>query len=150
MNNPHIGSTLDVAHLAETGEVREVPTCGTTHYTGCACHEARRDALVAQLTAERDELGSQAIDRLMLVSTLRAKLAAAHGERDKMQGVPCWVVYCPRCKLVKASRASRAEARDEAKRSPYCPCCGFWEWERHLSVAKALVTYLEDDHGNAL
>jgi hypothetical protein len=31
-------------------------TCRSTHHAGCACHEARRDALVAQLTAERDAL----------------------------------------------------------------------------------------------
>lgn len=28
--------------------------CKTTHYTGCDCHEAARDARIAQLTAERD------------------------------------------------------------------------------------------------
>lgn len=52
--NPHIGSTLDVAHLAETGEVRTYD-CRTTHHEGCACHEAMHRSEVARLTRERDE-----------------------------------------------------------------------------------------------
>lgn len=32
------------------------PLCGPTHHTGCACHEARRDAREQALTADRDEL----------------------------------------------------------------------------------------------
>lgn len=52
-SNPHIGSVLDVAHLAETGEVRTYD-CRSTHHEGCACHEARHRAEVERLTRERD------------------------------------------------------------------------------------------------
>lgn len=60
--NPHIGSTLDVAHMAETGEVRTYD-CRTTHHEGCACHEARHRSEVERLTRERDAARAQ-YDRL--------------------------------------------------------------------------------------
>jgi hypothetical protein len=45
---------------ADMGEV----TCGTTHYAGCACHEARRDAEVAALK-ERCERLERALKGLL-------------------------------------------------------------------------------------
>ena len=52
--NHHIGATLDVAHMAETGEVRTYD-CRTTHHEGCACHEAAHRSEVERITRERDE-----------------------------------------------------------------------------------------------
>lgn len=59
----------------------------TTHHAGCACHEARRDAEHAAVTAERDALRAD-VDRLTLVGAslglitgiVRKILGAVDGE----------------------------------------------------------------------
>ena len=41
----------------------------TTHHAGCACHEARRDAQLAAVTAERDALRAD-VDRITLANAV--------------------------------------------------------------------------------
>lgn len=71
------------------GEVK----CGTTHYTGCACHEARHAAAVARLKAKEkcawDNWVKASEDADALRSRLSALEAAASGLPLSLQ-VPLW------------------------------------------------------------
>ena len=57
----------------------------TTHHAGCACHEARRDAQLAAVTAERDALRAEHTADCGLIAKQFAILTAV---ADELKGTP--------------------------------------------------------------
>ena len=57
----------------------------TTHHAGCACHEARRDADLAAVTAERDALRAEHTADCGLIAKQFAILTAV---ADELKGTP--------------------------------------------------------------
>lgn len=85
------------------------PECRTTHHTGCACHEARRDARERELVAEVEYLRTESG-----YSSARERDRSAR-ERDRVAA------------LESALRASLARWRDARGRYtpfPHCDVCG--------------------------
>lgn len=95
-----------------------VPCEGRTeHHLGCPCHEAKRDAEVAALRAERDRLRAdmrEALEAAEMLATMERTRAAmdlvdahrerdeARAERDRLQracdeGLPREYLECPAC-----------------------------------------------------
>lgn len=93
-------------------------TCRSTHHAGCDCHEARRDALIASLTAERDEA--------------RAALAY-ESETAELS----WVSIVERAAKANAEfalgryRAGNLVEGDESSEDWRCDGCGAHEWDEH-------------------
>ena len=95
----------------------------TTHHAGCACHEARRDADLAAVTAERDALRAD-VDRLTLVGAapglitgiVRKILGAVEGEATPTAAQRVTrelaVLRAQQAPLVACVDALRAAARD--------------------------------------
>ena len=95
----------------------------TTHHAGCACHEARRDADLAAVTAERDALRAD-VDRITLANAVpglitgivRKILGAVEGEATPTAAQRVTrelaVLRAQQAPLVACVDALRAAARD--------------------------------------
>lgn len=94
----------------------DAPDCGTTHHTGCACHEARRDARERDLVAEVKDLrtglgyfGGRDDERIdALESALRASLARWRAARGRFDPLP----HCDVCGVRLAADGTETHEAD--------------------------------------